>query len=204
LRRPVFTCEHPEPVAPVTRHRGKARRLARLRARIVRDLYLAEWCEVWFFPRLAAVQGWQGTLDIMFIGLNPSLGHFPSAGDQLLYRHLARNGFARAHLTDVIKERAAGLAVSRIERDAERMRRYRRYLLAEIAIIRPRLIVAMGDRARDILTKCWLRSDPRLRHLPHYAARFPTPATRRRFGAELARIRRDYVRASRRADATRG
>ena len=168
-----------------------------MRARIVRDLYLAQWHEVWFFPAHGGVHGWQGTLDILFVGLNPSTGRFPSVADRLLYRHLARNGFGRAHLTDLIKERAAGPAVSAIERDVERMRRYRHYLLAEIEIVRPRLIVAMGDRAYDILTKCWLLSDARLRQIPHYAARFPTAATRRRFGAVMARIRREYGRMAR-------
>lgn len=45
--------------------------LARLRAQIVRDLYLDEWREVCFFPAWDGVRGWQGTQDIIFVGLNP-------------------------------------------------------------------------------------------------------------------------------------
>jgi hypothetical protein len=71
-------------VAPVTRHRGKAHRLARLRARIVREVYLAEWRDVWFFPAFEGVRGWQGTQDIMFVGLNPSTGRFPDSACRLL------------------------------------------------------------------------------------------------------------------------
>ena len=166
--------------------------LTRLRARIVRELYLSEWREVWFFPRFGGVDGWRGTQDIMFVGLNPSTGRFPSHAGRMLYA-LRRNGFKRAHLTDVIKERATASTVQEIDRDRKRMRKYRRYLLAEIKIVRPRLIVAMGRRAYGILTT-WLGSDARVRRIPHYAARFPTAGTRRRFASEMARIRREYER----------
>jgi hypothetical protein len=135
----------------------KARRLARLRARIVRELYLNEWRDVWFFPAFEGVQGWQGTQDILFVGLNPSLGHFPDSPCRRFYTHLKRQGFAKAHLTDVIKERAAGRTVDTITQDAERIRRHRRYLLAEIAILRPRLIVAMGSRPTRCSARCWGR-----------------------------------------------
>ncbi len=41
--------------------------------------------------------------------------------------------------------------VAKAERDHAQMRRYRRYLLAEVRIVRPRLIVGMGHRAYGIL-----------------------------------------------------
>ena len=171
----------------------KARKLARLRARMVKALYLTEWREVWFFPRFDGVDGWQGTQGIMFVDLNPSTGWFPTRADQLLYRQLRLKGFRRAHLTDLIKEREQGLQVENIERDPVRMGRYRRYLAAEIKIIRPRLIVAMGRRAYRILTT-WLPSDPRVKRIRHYAARFSTGATRRGFAADMTRIRTEYGR----------
>ena len=173
--------------------REKGRMLAGLRARIVRELYLNEWHEVWFFPPFDGVEGWRGTQRIMFVGLNPSTGRFGTDADRLLYAQLKGKGFARAHLTDVIKERAIGRDVDKIERDAARMERYRRYLREEIDIIRPRLIVAMGHRAYLIL-RDWLGSEAPVRRIPHYSARFPSPATRRRFAAKMAEIRREYER----------
>lgn len=189
----------PRPSAKRRAMREKGRMLARLRARIVRDLYLNKWREVWFFPPLDGVAGWRGTQRIMFIGLNPSTGRFPSDADQFLYAQLKRKGFARAHLTDVIKERAVGRDVAKIEGDAERMERYRRYLRAEVDIIRPRLIVAMGHRAHRFVAD-WFGSEGLVRRIPHYAARFPSPATRRRFATEIAKIRRDYEKEGRGAD----
>jgi len=56
----------------------KLKRLEALRARIVRELYLDEWRDVWFFPRFDGVDGWRGTERVMFVGLAPSTGHFPT------------------------------------------------------------------------------------------------------------------------------
>jgi uracil-DNA glycosylase len=164
--------------------------LTQLRARIVREIYLDGWREVWFFPQDNGVDGWHGTQDIMFVGLNPSTGRFGSPADRFFYAQLRRNGFRNAHLTDVIKERAQGRDVPKIERNPTRMRRYCRYLLAEIRIIRPRLVVGMGKQAYDLLVKCLGRHA--VRHIPHYAPRFPTGGTRRRYRAKIAEIRRQY------------
>lgn len=175
--------------------REKDRMLVGLRTRIVRELYLYEWREVWFFPPFDGVEGWRGTQRIMFVGLNPSTGRFGTDADRLLYARLKRNGFARAHLTDVIKERAIGRDVDKIERDAARMERYRKYLRREVDIIRPRLIVAMGHRAYRFVAD-WLGSQAPVRRIPHYAARFPSSATRRQFTAKIAGIRHEYERIS--------
>jgi len=175
----------------------KLKRLEDLQARIVRDLYLKEWREVWFFPSFGGVDGWCGTQRIMFVGRAPSTGHFPTEAERSsdparrLYTLLNRQGLARAHLTDAIKERVLGLAVGDIEADKARMERYRRYLEMEIDIIRPRLIVAMGERTYRIMND-WLGSDPRLRRIPHYSPRKATEDTRRHFIAELRQISREY------------
>lgn len=171
--------------------RETRRMLAALRARIVKELYLDEWRDVWFFPPLDGVEGWRGAQRIMFVGLNPSMGRFASDADRRFYAQLKRRGFGRAHLTDVIKERAVARDVEEIERDTERMERYRRYIQEEIDIIRPRLIIAMGHRACRIL-RDWLGSEAPVRCIPHYSARFPNAATRRRFAAKIAEIQHEY------------
>ena len=180
----------------------KRKRLEDLRVRIVRELYLDEWRDVWFFPPFEGVAGWRGTQRVMFVGLAPSTGRFPTEADRSsnparrLYAQLKRHGFGRARLTDVIKERAVGRDVEEIERNKARMERYRRYLLKEIEIIQPRLIVAMGHRAYRILSD-WrdrLGSEAPVMRIPHYSVRFPSAATRRRFTAKVTEIRRRYER----------
>ena len=128
----------------------------------------------------------------MFVGLNPRTGRFAGDADRRFYAQLKQKELGRAYLTDLIKERAVGRDVEKIEHDAERMARYRRYLREEIDIVRPRLIVAMGRGAHRIL-RDWLEPDPRVRRIPHYSARFPSAATRRGFAAKVAEIRREYV-----------
>jgi len=175
-----------------TRNSGKGLALLRLRARIVREVLVARWQDVWFFPAHDGVHGWQGTQDIMFVGLNPSTGRFPSRSDGFLYQTLADCGFERAHLTDVIKERAPGAEVGVLRKDSKRMRAYRLYLRAEAKIVEPRLIVAMGKQAKRILDQ-WFPKDERVRGMPHYAQRIATPRTHRRFRAALKKIQREYV-----------
>lgn len=169
--------------------REKREMLERLRARIVREVYLQEWYEVWFFPPRNGVEGWRGTQRIMFVGLNPSTGRFQSKYDKYFYAQLRQQGFGRAHLTDVIKERAVGDEVKTIRDDAPRMKRYEGYLREELGIIGPRLIVALGHKAHDILTKEWNLKGAV--YIPHYAWRF---GKRRQFAAAMARIRREYER----------
>ena len=180
----------------------KLKRLDDLRARIVRELYLDEWRDVWFFPPFDGVAGWRGTQRVMFVGLAPSTGYFPTEADRSsnparrLYAQLKRNGFGRAHLTDVIKERAVGRDVGEIERDKARMERYRRYFRREIEIVQPRLIVAMGHRTDRIL-RGWrgrLGTEAPVLRIPHYSARFSSAATRRCFTAKVTEIRRRYER----------
>ena len=167
--------------------REKRRMLARLRERIVRDVCLNDWRDIWFFPRRDGVEGWRGTQRIMFIGLNPSTGRFASKYDRYFYAQLKRQRFGHAHLTDAIKERAVADKVKTIRSDAPRMERYRRYLLKEIEIIRPRRIVALGRTAHDILTKEWNLKG--VVYIPHYAWRF---GKRRQFAVAMAKIRREY------------
>jgi uracil-DNA glycosylase len=187
--RRIFKLTH----YPRDREFEKRLALDRLRARIVREVLVVRWRDVWFFPKDGRVHGWQGTQDIMFVGLNPSTGRFPSPADRSFYRALATCGFERAHLTDAIKERATGAALGALRDDPERMRTHRRYLRAEAKIIAPRLIVAVGQRAKRIVDE-WLPGDRRvLEAVPHFAQRFASPKTRRRFTAEMKRIRLKYA-----------
>ena len=164
-----------------------------LRQKIVEQLFVDRWREVWFFPAKFGVKGWQGTAPIMFIGLNPSGGgHFPSQADHLFYKCLAKNGFWNAHLTDVHKVRATAQEVPQIQRDSILLRLNRNYLLKEVGILQPRLVVALGKTTHDLL-KDWLPDIPkeRLLRIPHYswACRYKHE---KRFLIEMNNVRKYY------------
>ncbi len=75
----------------------KLRMLERLRERIVRELYLRRWREVWFFPPYDGVEGWCGTKPVFFVGLNPSTSGFPNEADRHFYGLLREHGLGRQY-----------------------------------------------------------------------------------------------------------
>lgn len=146
----------------------KASALAEFKSLITRDLG-SQGHQSWFWPRWNGVSGFEGTAPITFVALNPSMGHFPSRADQLFYECLAKNGLADAHLTDVLKCKARNADVSAILADDALMNLHQQWLLAEMQIIRPRLIVAVGlTDTFNVLAK-WFPGDGSLRAIPHYA-----------------------------------
>lgn len=171
----------------------KQRRLRELRRRIVDDVYTSQWREVWFFPPLDGVKGWQGEQDIMFVGLNPSTGHFSPERPSMFYDAIKHNNFTEAHVTDVIKERATANEARVLLRDPSCLRRHRGYFMEEVAILAPRLIVPVGEDAARVL-KAWLGTDPRVTApIPHYAPRYATDDKRDRFRASMVAIRKLYA-----------
>ena len=171
----------------------KARRLADLGTGIVEELK-ARGYEPWLWPRCENVAGWEGTAPIIFSALNPSKGggenRFPTRADRMLFWCLSENGFADAHLTDVLKAKATNDDAPSFLRNNSFMEVHRAWLLEEVAIVRPRLIVAVGQRAHDFLRR-WLSDDERLRCIPHYAwaVRFPKRAGTR-FADAMVDLRR--------------
>lgn len=118
--------------------------------------------EAWFFPEYAGVKGYLGVGALFFVGPNPSTGRFPQRSDRFLYDHLRAYGFADAHITDCIKYHLSNKEVEALRRsgalksDGALLRSQEGYLFEEIEILRPRLLVAMGDLAYEILTG-WLQ-----------------------------------------------
>ncbi len=98
----------------------KLRLLEELRERIVKEVYLRQWREVWFFPPYRGVGGWCGTWPAFFVGLNVSTGHFPDRATKRLYRQLRKHGLGSVHLTDLVKERATSEEAKAIFRDDEK------------------------------------------------------------------------------------
>lgn len=166
-------------------------RLLTLRKRIIESIFIKRWQDVWFFPEYIGVSGYLGTDRIIFLSINPSTGAFPSKVDNWYYRQLKKNGFANAHLTDVFKQRAR---VWKELRDDDAARHEaRRFLLEEIRIINPRLIVLVGKKYlafyNDILKGVGIKTMP----MAHYAYRYGSAKKLRgRIRREIRKVRGEY------------
>ena len=164
---------------------SKKKQLSVLRKRIIDKYYTAQWKEVWFFPSDNEVKGFSGTQNIIFLGLNPSMGHFPSKADKLLYEQLKKNGFQNAHLTDFIKTRLPNKKNNKLE-DSLDFKEQCSFLEKEIRIISPKMIVFLGEKVQRLfLFKLKDRyPDITTDKIPHYAYRW---AKRNKFKAKFSR-----------------
>jgi len=166
--------------------------LNQLRQRIIEELYAKQWREVWFFPEKDGIKGWRGTDPIMFIGLNPSTGRFPSKADHMFYQCLARNGFCNSHITDVFKVRSTPEDMRDNLSNKGLVRLHQRYLLEEIDLLNPHLLVALGYKTLNIL-KEWIpeRFQTRLIRIRHYswAKRYRKENV---FSQDMAKVRRHF------------
>lgn len=173
-----------------------------LRSRIIQDLFVEQWADVWFFPSserhsevAPGVRGWSGIQDIFFVGLNPSTGQFPNKADRFLYEALAHSRLQNAHLTDVIKLRATDSQVEHMLNDNQLMNQQREYFFEELAILSPRLVVTMGKRATDAVTQ-WLPSSAKIRPIPHYSPRIPSDANKEGFRTALRAVAAEYAESN--------
>ncbi len=126
--------------------------------------------ETWFYPEYKDVKGWLGTENIFFVGSNPSCNTFPTRHTELLYGELRENGFEDAHLTDLVKIRARNIEVDEVIE--KYFKKHIKFFEKEIDILRPKRIIIMGGRAKDILEKFGYR-DSRFCFIYHYSCRFP-------------------------------
>lgn len=116
----------------------KRQKLEELRKEIVR-----RWPRAFLFPARDGVQGFLGASSVMFVAERPSTAKEELSGSakSLLYPFLEEIGAGDGHLTDAIKTPAkVG------EPDPEDIAHHWRFLDREIEIVRPRLIVAFGQR----------------------------------------------------------
>lgn len=127
--------------------------------------------ETWFYPEHNEVKGWLGIQDIMFVGPNPSCNTFPSRYTDFFYDQLKKNGFKNAHLTDLIKIRAKNDEADMVI--GETFNAQIKFFKEEINIIKPKLIVIMGNRCKRALEQ-FKYQDKRFVEIPHYSSiRFP-------------------------------
>lgn len=176
---------------------SKTESLSQLRRNIIEKLCIDQWLDVWFFPELDGVKGWRGSAPIMFVGLNPSTGNFPSKADRLFYDSLSQNGLSDAHITDLLKIRLDGESVQETFAIPELVQSHKAWLMEEVRLLEPHIIVALGHKTLKVLTT-WLPEDFRSRivKIHHYswAQRWKKNDV---FAHDIASIRNMYLESIR-------
>jgi hypothetical protein len=153
--------------------KSKKKRLLKLRSDIIDECYKEKWIDTWFFPEYKGIKGYLGTQSIIFIGLNPSYTQFPDKYCDFFYKQLKQNGFQNAHITDIVKIRQKNRGVNDIFGDKNVMEEQIDFLLKEFEIIKPKIIVALGNRCYYELKK-YVDGDLNIVKIRHYSSiRFP-------------------------------
>lgn len=108
----------------------------------------------------------------ILVGSNPSRNTFPTRHTDLFYRELRKNGFQNAHLTDLVKIRAKNSEAVRVIK--EYCEEHIKFFEEEIDILKPKLIVIMGGKAKKALGKFGDKyKDIRFDFIYHYSQRIP-------------------------------
>ncbi|MHC4197363.1 MAG: uracil-DNA glycosylase family protein [Planctomycetota bacterium] len=185
----------------------KLKELKDLRSRIIDEVFKRQYKDVWFFPpnREMGVMGYEGTDSIMFVGLNPSYGRFPSERDGFFYEQLKENKFENAHLTDLIKIREIGKNVHKLIADDENevFEKQLECLKEEIDIVCPKLVVAFGKQCKSLLHSNTgkLRISCDIGEVPHYSPRFKSSSKLdefdKDFSSKMRAIKRKYDKIKR-------
>ena len=167
--------------------------LKKLRKDIIKKYYIDKWKEVWFFPSYNQVKGFLGTQDIIFLGLNPSHGYFPSKYDKFFYKELKKNNFEDAHITDLIKIKELNKKINELLEDKKILKEQVEFLIKEIKIINPRIIVILGRKCDELFRKNFPDEDIPIIKIRHYSSiRFPK--NKNSFSKEMKKVKEMYIR----------
>jgi uracil-DNA glycosylase len=105
----------------------------------------------WYFPPYKQVDGFLGDKEYVFVCSQPHEGEFdPYANrfDRRFYDNLAKYGFGKAHLTDMVKCRG-----TRYKEITGQVDNCVGWLREEIQIVQPKAIVAVGNKSFDALNE---------------------------------------------------
>jgi len=174
----------------LTRINMESKKLENLRRKIIEDCSIKSWQDVWFYPEYRGVKGWMGTQDIIFVGSNPSYNVFPTNYTNFFYKQLKANGFDKAHLTDLIKIRSTNADADRIIQD--NLESQTKYLQEELEIVKPKLIVVMGNRCQQFFEELDYKEYITIIH--YSSIRFPR--NEERFIKDMRGIRKRYLAQS--------
>ena len=194
----------------LSNRRAKEGKIRKLGNKIIEAVYKPYSCpsdEVYFFPEYNGVKGYLGTQEIIFLGLNPSKGNFPSKADEFFYKQLLENGFSNAHLTDLTKLKIYAKNLKEIREHIQENRHNQiNYLLEEIRIIEPKIIVLMGNECKRLFEKCIKHkiNDTQIAvyAVPHYFQRGTEVGKRKlkEFEEKIKNIRQEFKNLNEKRD----
>ena len=147
--------------------------------------------KAWFFPEYSGVKGFLGAQDIMFVGLNPSTGHFPSIYDKFFYKTLKENSFENAHITDAIKLKMPNKNVPAFVKNKDLLTEQFVYLDKEIKIIAPKMIIAMGNSCYNLLKEHYNSKILKIDHY-HFPKRF---GKENKYDSQMKAIKELYLKS---------
>ena len=124
----------------------------------------------WLFPSEGPIQGFMGRGPVFIVGDQPSQSEWPPQHPcrRAFYDTLQQVGLTKAHLTDLYKKRGEPSALKHgLPTDfPEHLNLFRH----EIEILKPKLIVALGELAQRLLIQNlpeWDIPIPRIWHFSH-------------------------------------
>jgi hypothetical protein len=113
--------------------------------------------KVWFYgderPKSKNITGFLGESELFFLALNPSQGTPNATQFKLFYGSLENNKLQDAHLTDLIKIKKSNKDRKELIGNEVCMGRQIGYLMEELRIIRPKLIVILGGECEKLFRK---------------------------------------------------
>jgi hypothetical protein len=125
----------------------------------------------WRFPTQEPVRGFMGTDPIFIVGDQPSTSEWgpQHPGRRIFYATLQKTGLHNAHLTDLYKKRGFSSSLNQASLPDD-FSDHVDFLRKEIKILRPQLIVGLGQLAQRLLKKSlpeWRDPIPRIYHFSH-------------------------------------
>ena len=102
------------------------------------------------------------------------------------FKELKLNKFKNAHLTDLVKIRTKGTEADKVIE--ENLKKQKKYLDEEIEILKPKLIVVMGNRCKEFIEGLGYKN---LHFIIHYSATRFTHH-KKRFIKEMRDVRKKY------------
>ena len=124
----------------------------------------------WLFPKEDPIQGFMGIDPIFIVGDRPSTDEWPAEhpNRRAFYDTLKKLGLQNAHLTDLYKKRGFSGSLESVLPDD--FPHHVNFFQKEIEILRPKLIVALGQLAQRLLIQnvtVWNKTVPRIWHFSH-------------------------------------
>ena len=105
------------------------------------------------------------------------------ANVNFFFKELKANNFQNAHLTDLVKIRTKNAEADKVIK--KNLKEQKKYLDKEIEILKPKLIVVMGNRCREFIEGFGYKN---CHFIIHYSARFLRP----RFKKEMINVKKKY------------